>query len=76
MFKNDSPDIDGPLQKIFEIKKTQRNFNIGSLKADEAAELDRSFVDPDAVNIFKNGKVVGFRAPDGLRQFRFPLNIK
>ena len=64
--------IDGPLQKIFEIKRTKGNFNIGSLKADEAAELGRSFVGPDAVNIVKNGKVIGFRTPDGLRQFRFP----
>ena len=63
---------DDTLQKIFQIQRNKGNFNIGSLTSDKATELGRSFVGPNAVNIVRKGKIIGFQSPDGLRQFRFP----
>jgi hypothetical protein len=60
------------LQKIFEIQRGKGNFGIGQLTVGQADVIGRAFVGPNAVNLMRNGQVIGIRSQDGLRVFRFP----
>ena len=63
---------DGALQTIIDFQRRKGNFSIGQLTARQADDLGQAFVGPNAVNIVKNGKVIGVRSANGLRQYRFP----